>query len=480
MTDPFVVVGGDAAGLSAASKCRREDPDRDVVVLEKGRWVSYAHCGTPYYVKGAVGSLTDLLSLTPEEIEDRGIDLRREREVVDVDPDARTVAVAGPDGEFEQSYDELLLATGARAVESPVEGTDLEGAFTLHGLDDAAAMRAFLEPAGTYEAEHADGGRGMVDADRLARYADREPPRTVAVVGGGYVGVEMCEAFRTQGTRVHLFQRPDRPLTAFGEAVGDAVIEELEANDVTVHAGTTVERLAGDDLVEAVEYVDGSGDEGTLEVDAALVGIGIRPNTALAERAGATLGASGAVAVDEFGRTDVDGVYAAGDCAESTHTVTGAPTWDPLGLPANRAGRAIGATVAGLETPVGQVAGTAVVKAFDLGCGRTGLATEADARDAGFDPVVRTITARSRSGYYPGSEGLTVTLVADRETGRLLGGSTVGKDRAAKRIDTIATALHAGLGVDEFERLDLAYAPPFSPVWDPVLVAAKVLAGDLE
>lgn len=478
MSEPFVVVGGDAAGLSAASKCRREDPDREVVVFETGRWVSYAHCGTPYYVEGKVEKLTDLLSLSPEEAAERGIDLRREHEVVGVDSEARTVTVEGPDGAFDQPYGDLLIATGAHAVTDPIDGADLDAAFSLHGLDDAAAIRALLAEPGSYDPETEDEGRGLVDAERARRYAEMTPPETVAVVGGGYVGVEMAEAFRAHDVDVHLFQRPTQPVPMFGEAVGDAVHEELDANGVTVHTGTTVDCLVGDDRVAAVEFTT-NGDTDTVAVDAALVGIGIRPNSALAEEAGADIGAAGAAAVDQFGRTSVEHVYAAGDVATSTHTVTGEATWSPLGLPANRAGRAIGATVAGEPTPVGEVAGTAVVKAFDLGCGRAGFTTEKAARAAGFDPVVETVTAGSKSGYYPGREDLTVTLVADRGSGRLLGGSTVGRDRAAKRIDTLATALDQDMTVAEFERLDLAYAPPFSPVWDPLLVAAKVLNGKL-
>jgi len=470
MAETFVVVGGDAAGLSAASKCLREDPDREVVVFEKGRWISYAHCGTPYYVKGEVDRLTDLLSLTPADAAERGIDLRREHEVTAVDTAAKTVTVAGPDDTTERAYDDLLLATGAHALTDPIDGFGLDCAFTLHGLDDAAAIRAFLEPPGAYDPE-AEGGE-FVDAERAARYAAMEPPERVAVVGGGYVGVEMAEAFTANGVEVHLFQRAGHPVPAFGEAVGEAVADHLREQGVTLHLGTAVDRLAGDGRVEAVETEDGR-----VPVDAALVGIGIRPNADLAADAGIETGESGAISVDDHGWTSAPDVYAAGDCAETRHTVTGERTWNPLGLPANRAGRAIGATVAGDPTPVGEVAGTAVVKAFDLGCGRVGIRDETEAREAGFDPVSETVTAGSRSGYYPGAEPTTVTLVADRDTGRLLGGSTVGTDRAAKRIDTIATALHAEMTVDEAERLDLAYAPPFSPVWDPVLVAAKVLSG---
>jgi NADPH-dependent 2,4-dienoyl-CoA reductase/sulfur reductase-like enzyme len=219
-------------------------------------------------------------------------------------------------------------------------------------------------------------------------------------------------------------------------------------------------------------------DDTELEIEMAVVGVGVEPNTELADGTDIDTGESGAIATDDHGRTSVEGVYAAGDCAEDRHTVTGDPAWVPLGLTANRAGRAIGATVAGDPTPTGDIAGTAVVKAFEEECGRAGLLPEA-AAEAGFDPVSETITAGSRSGYYPGAAETTVTLVADRGSGRLLGGTIVGTDRAAVRIDTVATALEADMTVGELERTDLAYAPPFSPVWDPVLVAAKVLHGRL-
>ncbi|MFA1609954.1 FAD-dependent oxidoreductase [Halobellus rubicundus] len=474
MTDPFVVIGGDAAGLSAASKCLREDPERDVVVFEKGRWISYAHCGTPYFVKGEVDRLEDLLSLSPEEADERGIDLRRGHEVVAIDTDARTVTVESGSETFEQAYGDLLVATGARAVDDPIEGAALDGVFTLHGLDDAAAIRAFLTPPEEFDIADLGGGDAL-DASAIERYGELAPPETVAVVGAGYVGVEMAEAFDAWDLDVHVFQRSERPVPGFGDAVGDAVAEALRDADVTTHFGEEVVRLRGDDAVESVVCDTGS----ELDVDAALVGIGIRPNTELIEGTPIERGESGAIATDAYGRTSVEDVYAAGDVAEMPHAVTDAPTWDPLGLPANRAGRAIGATVGGDPTPVGAVADTAMVKAFDLECGRTGILDPDRAREAGFDPVSETITAGSRSGYYPGAAETTVTLVADRDSGRLLGGSIAGTDRAAVRIDTVATALGAELTVAELERQDLGYAPPFSPVWDPVLVAAKVLNGNL-
>ncbi|WP_313694941.1 FAD-dependent oxidoreductase [Halorarum halobium] len=473
MSDPFVVVGGDAAGLSAASKCARES-DRDVVVFERGRWVSYAHCGTPYYVKAEVDDLLSLTSLSPDEIDERGIDLRRDHEVTGIDVDAGTVTVRSRSREFEQPYGDLLIATGATA-DAPFEGTDLEGAFTLHHMDSAAAMRAFLEEPGTVDP--ASVGDGFADEALVARHAERDPPERAVIVGGGYVGVELAEAFSAWDLDVHLFQRGERLLKPFGDAVGETVADELRERGVTLHLDTPVERLRGTDDGELAAVVCGNEE---LETPLAAVGVGVRPASDLAAEAGIDLGASGAVAVDEYGETAAESVYAAGDCAEDAHAVTGDQAWVPLGLTANRAGRAVGATVAGDPTPVGTVAGTAVVKAFEQECGRAGILDHDDARETGFEPVSETITAGSRSGYYPGNADTTVTLCADRGSGRLLGGSVVGTDRAAVRIDTVSTALEAGMTVGEVERLDLAYAPPFSPVWDPVLVAAKVLNGTLD
>ncbi|GAB6861170.1 FAD-dependent oxidoreductase [Haloplanus litoreus] len=469
--DPFVVIGGDAAGLSAASKFRRET-DREVVVFERGQWISYAHCGEPYFVEGSVERLTDLLSLSPADVAERGIDLRRGHEVVAVSPEDRTVTVRADGNRFDQPYGELLVATGASAATGPFD-TTLDGVFTIHGLDSAAAVDAFLSLPGEYDRGRL--GDGPVDEARIDHNAALDPPERAAIVGGGYVGVEMAEALTARGLDVHLFQRTDHVLDPFGAAVGERVESHLADRDVAVHTGRPVGELLGDDRVEAVAY-DGE----RLPVDMAVIGIGVEPNAGFLDGTGVERGPKGAIRTDDYGRTSLPAVYAAGDVATARHAVTGEQTWIPLGLTANRAGRAIGATVAGDPTPVGDVAGTAVVKAFDLECGRVGFIDETAAEDAGFDPASATITAGSRSGYYPGGDETSVTLVADRTTGRVLGGAIAGRDRAAIRIDTLATAIESDLTVDELERLDLAYAPPFSPVWDPVLVAAKVLNGRLD
>ncbi|UPV76927.1 FAD-dependent oxidoreductase (plasmid) [Halorussus limi] len=448
MEQPFVIVGGDAAGMSAASKAKREDPDRDVIVFEKGRWVSYAACGMPYYVKGEVEDLDDLVSLTPEQVvENRNIDLRTDHEVVAIDPESETVTVSADGEEFEQPYGDLLVATGAHAVEPPFDGMDLDGVFTIHDMDEA---------------------------DAIERYVTENMPETAAVVGGGYVGIEMAEALSERGATVHLYEMLPHVLRPFGEAVAEHVEDHLREQGVNLYLDTPVSGFKGEDAVAAVEL-----EAETVPADIAIVGVGVAPNVELAENASIELGPTGAIATDEFGRTNYENVYAAGDCAEATNVVTGESDHVPLALTANRAGRAIGQTVTGTPTRVGEIAGTAIVKAFDLGAARTGIVDKEAAREAGFDPVSVTITDETRADYYPGAEELTATLLADRGTGKVLGGSVVGRE-GAKRIDTVATALHAEMTVTELQNLDLAYAPPFSPVWDPILTAAKVLGGKLE
>ncbi len=465
MSHRFVVVGGDAAGMSAASKAKREDPDLDVVVFEKGEWVSYGACGLPYYVKGDVEQLEDLVAVPAEAFrEKRDIDLRTGHEVTAIDAQEKQVTVRANGETLTEPYDTLLVATGARAIEPPFDGMDLSGVFTLHSMESGERLREYLETEVLGEAATADGSGGAIDSDSA-----------VAVIGGGYVGIEMAEAFAEHGLDVHLFEMLPHTLQPFGPEVAEVVEEHLRDVGVTLHLDTRVEGFVGEGALEAVET-----ESDAYEASLAVVGVGVAPNAELAADAGAELGDSGAVAVDEYGRTNLPDVFAAGDCAEATHTVTQAPDFVPLALTANRAGRAIGQTVTGDPTPVGEIAGTATVKAFDLQAARTGILDEARARKHGFDPVNVTITASSRAHYYPGGSDIQVTLVGDRETGRVLGSSMVGEEGVPKRIDTVATALHGGMTVQELQNLDLAYAPPFSPTWDPVLTAAKVLGGKLE
>ncbi|ELY43823.1 FAD-dependent oxidoreductase [Natronorubrum sulfidifaciens] len=448
MSEPFVIVGGDAAGMSAASKAKREAPDRDVIVFEKGEWVSYAGCGMPYYIKGDVDDLEDLVSVTPEEFrEQRDVDLRTGHEVVAIDLEANTVTVEADGERFEQSYGDLLIGTGARAIVPPFDGIDLEGVFTLRSMDQA---------------------------DAIEDYVSDHEPATAAIVGGGYVGVEMAEALDERGVDVSIFEMLPQTLQPFGEETARVVEDHLREQGVDLHLETAVQGFAGSDHVESVELEDDS-----VSADLVIVGVGVAPNVELAEEAGIEIGETGAIATDAYGRTNDENVYAAGDCAEAENVVTGEPDHVPLALTANRAGRAIGSTVSGDPTETGGTAGTAIVKAFELGAARTGILDDERAREAGFDPVSVTIDTETRPHYYPGATELTVTLVADRASERVLGASLVGPE-GTKRIDTVATAVSSGLTVSELQNLDLAYAPPFSPVWDPILTAAKVLQGKLE
>ncbi|RQG93098.1 pyridine nucleotide-disulfide oxidoreductase [Natrarchaeobius halalkaliphilus] len=471
MTETFVVVGGDAAGMSAASKAKRDDPDLEVVVFERGQWVSYGACGLPYYVKGEIQSLESLVSVTPEEFrEERDIDLRTGHDVVDIDPDDGTVTADADSGSTVQSYDHLLIATGASAVVPPIDGTDREGVYTLGSMSDGKELREYVA--------RARDGESLQQPDRgpACRYLE-ECNGPVAVVGGGYIGIEMAEALAANEFEVTLFQRSDRVLKGFSGPTSEAVADHLREQGVDLRLEAEVREVTGGPSVDAVVT-----EEDRVPVEMALLGTGVRPRTALAADAGIELGETGAIETDAFRETNVSDVYAAGDCAEATHVVTGDPAYVPLALTANRHGRAVGQTVTGTPTEGGDIAGTAAVKAFDIEAARTGVLDHDTARDAGFDPLTETVTAKSRAGYYPEGGTVTITLSADRESGRVLGASLVSEygEGAVHRSHAIVAALQEGATVSDLENYDLAYAPPFNSTWDPVLVAAKVLAGSLE
>jgi NADPH-dependent 2,4-dienoyl-CoA reductase/sulfur reductase-like enzyme len=466
----FVVVGGDAAGMSAASKAKRDDPDLEVVVFEAGEWVSYGACGLPYYIKGEIDSLDDLVSVTPEQFrEERNIDLRTGHEVVAIDPDDRTVTARSENGEVLQSYDFLLLATGAAALTPPIDGLGREGVYTLGSMTDGKELREYVSRA------RSAGDLQQPDRGPACQFLETcNGP--VGIVGGGYIGIEMAEALAANDFEIHLFQRGDRLLRGFGAATSEAVCEHLRERDVTIYLDSEVEQVAGGEGVEAVVT-----SEDRVPVEMVLLGTGVRPRTDLATDAGIELGPTGAIATDAYRETNLPGVYAAGDCAEANHVVTGDPAYVPLALTANRHGRAIGRTVAGEPTEGGGVAGTAAVKAFDREAARTGILDHEDAREVGFDPVTETIDAKSRAGYYPEGGTVTVTLTADQASGRVLGGSLVSEygEGAVHRSHALVGAVTEGITLEKLSNYDLAYAPPFNTTWDPVLTAAKVLDGRL-
>lgn len=445
----FVIIGGDAAGMSAASRAKRLDPSLEVSVLEQTNDVSYSACGMPYNIADAQRSMDDLVVRKARMFrEKQGIDLRVGCRADRIDRGGKKVSGRTIGGDsFEAPYDKLLVATGARPVTLDVPGGDLPGVMTLKSLEDGRRIKEFL-----------------------AKHDVKE----TLIVGMGYIGMEMAEAFKARGIGVHMVKPRPRILPWMPVEMSDVVRKELEEKGVGVRVGTTVERIDADSGRLAVTL---SGGE-TLVVDAVLVSVGVRPNSEIASACGLALGPKGSIAVDRALRTSDQEIFAAGDCADAFHVVTGHRVWVPLALRANRAGWAVADNVVGRSVELPGIAGTAVFKVFDLEVARTGLSID-EAGDAGFEPVENVISSRSRAHAHPGNQTIHVALVGDRGTGRLIGGTMVGKEGVAHRIDAVAVALHAGMTVPEFAQCDLAYAPPFSPVWDPLLTAGNQLLKSL-
>ena len=436
----LVVIGGGAAGMSAASAARRVAPALDAVVCEAGGFAAYGMCGIPYFLGGTVADAQSLLAYPPAEFrEKRGIDLRLRTRVSRIDPEARQVHLGGAGGSETVGYDALVVASGADPVRPPVPGLDHPRVFTIRSLDEAIELRRLLDT-------------GTV--------------RRATVVGAGYIGLETAEALVCAGIEVEVIEALPRVLGNVDEPVAGLARAELER-----HAGL---RLGA--RLDAVRDGDGSGgvtavvDGAESATDLVVIAAGVRPATDLLIRAGARHLPDRSVVVDASMRTSLPDVFAVGDCAALPHLVLDRPAWVPLGPAANKTGRVAGTVVAGGAASFPGVVGTAVVKVFDLAVARTGL-TLAEAQAAGLAASATDVVSRSRAKYYPGASPVHVRLVHAPD-GRLLGGQLAGREGAAKRIDVLATALHTGLSVADLATLDLSYAPPFAPVYDPVLAAA--------
>ncbi|MFN7939939.1 MAG: FAD-dependent oxidoreductase [Bryobacteraceae bacterium] len=414
----LVVIGGVAAGLSAASRARRLDATLDITVLEKTPHISYGACGLPYYIEGQVRSLEQLKVYTPEFFaRERRIAVRTQAEVIGISHGRRELTLSG--GE-RVPYDKLVIATGARR--------EMPAGENLFKLDTWA------------------------DAERLQRFLRERRPRRAAIVGGGYIGLEAAEALRAQGLAVEIYQRSGDLLKRQDAWLTALVAKHLERCRVVVHWNY-------------------SG--GLPEAELVIIAAGMKPNVKLAVDAGIDVGRTGAVRVSERMETNLHGVYAAGDCAEAMHLVTGRAVWMPLGTTANKMGRVAGAAAAGARERFPGIVGTSIVRVCGLSVGLTGL-SEGQARKEGFDAVSAQVTGLDKNRYFRG-KAVHVSLTADRRTGRLLGGAVVGEENAAGRTNVIATALHQRMAVEDFAQLDLAYAPPYATVWDPLLVAAQQL-----
>jgi CoA-dependent NAD(P)H sulfur oxidoreductase len=373
--------------------------------------------------------------------EKQGIDLRTGHRVESVDPVNRSGKGTTLEGKvFEFSYDKLLLATGSRANIPDIPGVGLPGVFALKSLED---------------------GR------KIKQHIAKTPVRKTVVVGMGYIALEMCEALRSRGIEVHMVKPGPVFIPWLNRELAEVVRQEVEAHGVGLYPGHKIKSIEAEKEGMKVVF-----SEMELKGEMLLLGVGVSPCSELAEGAGLSLGPNQSVAVDRFLMTSDRNIYAAGDCADAYHGVTGKKTWIPLALRANRSGWAAADNVIGRKVALQGVVGTAVFKVFEMQVARTGLSVK-EAEDFGFDPAEAVIQSRSRAHAHPGASGIWAQVVGDKKTGRFLGAQMVGKEGVAHRINAAAVALHAKMTVEDFSQSDLAYAPPFGPTWDPLLTAAN-------
>jgi NADPH-dependent 2,4-dienoyl-CoA reductase/sulfur reductase-like enzyme len=446
----LVVIGGDAAGMSAAAQARRMRPELRITAFEEGPYTSYGACGMPYYVEGLIERPENLIARTPEAFKKKNdIDAHVLHRVEGIDLEKRAVLVRDlqTDKTFTEKYDQLHIATGALPIRPKLPGIDAEGIHSLSIIPDGVAIR---------------------------RQIEKSSPKRAVVVGGGYVGLEMAEALLARGLEVSLVELLPQVMSTLDGDMAALVAGTLQEMGVTLYLGEGVESFeTGGGRVTGVKT-----SQRLIPADVVILGIGIRPNVALARSAGVPLGETGAILVDDRMRTEVPDVWAAGDCVESLHLVSGRKVFIALGSVANKQGRIAGINLGGGEARFPGVVGTAITKVGPSEVARTGL-TVREAQKLDLDHVSVFSKGRTRARYYPDHGPVAVKVVAEKGTGRLLGGQIVGAAGAGKRIDVLATALHAGMTVPEMKYLDLAYAPPVSPVWDPVLVAVGRLAEKL-
>ncbi|MBO0682849.1 MAG: FAD-dependent oxidoreductase [Candidatus Dormibacteraeota bacterium] len=439
-----VIIGGSDAGISAGLRARELDPAASVQVLLADSFPNYSICGLPFYVSGETPDWRDLAHRGREELARAGIELLTEVRAGSIDPSERLVRASGTGaGELNLGYDRLVIGTGAEPVRPPIPGLDREGVHLLHTMEDSFQMRRRVEEL--------DGGR-------------------VLIVGGGYIGLEMADAFRHRGLEVTLVEQLPEVMPTVDAGFGARVAQELRLRGVEVVPATAIQAVEEGSPRLRVRGADGF----RREVDLVLVSVGVRPSSQLAAAAGAETGPRGGIRVNRRMETNLPGVFAAGDCVETWHRILERPAYLPLGTTSHKQGRVAGENAVGGSAEFEGSLGTLVVKVFDLAIARTGLRDQ-EAREAGFDSLTTETTTWDHKAYYPGAHELRIRVTGDRRTGRLLGAQMVGHPRAevAKRIDIFATALFHRMTVDAISDLDLSYTPPFSAPWDPVQTAAQ-------
>ncbi|MDR7867551.1 MAG: FAD-dependent oxidoreductase [Sporomusaceae bacterium] len=452
----IVIIGGVAAGLKAAAKARRVDPAARITVVEKGKMISYGACGLPYYVAGDVQDINQLMTTPAGAVRNQAffknvkdIDVLTETLATGIDRAAKEVTVKdlASGEERKLPYDKLVIATGAVPVKPPLPGIELENVFQLWHPDDAKAVRAGLE-------------RG--------KFAN------AVIIGAGLVGLEMAEALKLWEVNVTVIEMQNQIFPAFlDEEIAGSVAKYARQQGLTLLTGEKVEKFTGDGAVSAVVT-----DQRTIPADLVILAIGVRPNVVLAKNAGLAIGSTGAIAVNENLRTSDPDIFAGGDCVENTHIISGEKIFTPMGSTANKHGRVIGDNLLGGDEKFRGVLGTVVVKVLDMNVGKTGL-SERDAKRLGYDYVTAMVGGHDRPHYMPGAKLITVKLIAEANTGRILGAQAFGEGEIAKRIDIVATAITLGGTVGDLFDIDVAYAPPFNSPIDNVAVAALAVLNKL-
>ncbi|MCU1658808.1 MAG: CoA-disulfide reductase [Pseudonocardiales bacterium] len=450
----LVAIGGSDAGISAALRARELDPSAEVTVVVADAYPNFSICGIPYYISGEVTHWSNLAHRTYADLEATGMSLRLDTLATSIDVDGRRLGLRDKDGiESWLAYDELVVGTGAVPVRPPIAGLDDlgigDGVHLLHSMGDTFALTDSL---------------------------DRIRPRTALIVGAGYVGLEMAEGLTTRGIAVTQVEMLPEVLPTVDPELGALVHAELARHGVDVHTDSTVTRISRTDNGPSRLRVEGIGPHDQLlgwDVDLVLAVVGVRPDTELLVRAGASTGARGAVIVDETMATGRPHVWAAGDCVVTHHRLLGG-TYLPLGTTAHKQGRVAGENALGGRARFAGSLGTQVVKVFDLVAARTGL-REHEARTAGYTPLTSQARPDDHKAYYPGAQPITIRVTGDARTGKLLGAQLIGArgTETAKRVDTFATALFHGMTVDGMSELDLSYTPPLGSPWDAVQMAAQ-------
>jgi NADPH-dependent 2,4-dienoyl-CoA reductase/sulfur reductase-like enzyme len=441
----LAVIGGDAGGMSAAAQARRLDPSLEIVAFEKTEWTSYSACGIPYLVSGEIGPLEQLVARSPQEHRDQShIDVRVRHEVMSIDlPSGRLEVRDHVRGRTIQvPFDMLLLGMGARPIRPDLPGIDLP---IVHGVQT------------------------LHDASRLLQFAERSRCSDVVVVGGGYIGLELAEAFVERHASVTVIESQPHVMSTLDGDIAAPIEEAMRKLGIELRLNTEVIGFEEDAVVTR---------DGRIAADLVIVGLGVEPNSELARDAGLELGVRGSVRVDRRQRTSAPNVWAAGDCVESFHLVSRRPVYVALGTVANRQGRVAGINLGGGYAAFAGVLGTAVTRICATEISRTGL-NEREARDAAFEFVTATVDSTTVASYFPEAPKITVKMLAERRSGRIIGAQIVGGRGAGKRIDVAAAAITAGMDAGQLVDLDFGYAPPVSPLWDPIASAARVILSSL-